>query len=243
MPRAVARIVAVLFALALAGCPARTVPPRPEPKLPPPHPEPELVGRTHVVQPGETLWRISRTYGVTVEELTLANGITDVTQVEAGRTLFIPGPPAPKKPVPPPAPTPEPPKPKPEPAQDGAPLDWPLIGVLYAKFGVRGETQHDGIDLSAPEGTLVRAAADGVVIYSGEQRGYGNIVILQHDGGLITLYAQNKENLVREGMKVRRGDPVARVGEFSRTSGPHLHFEVREGSVPKDPLKYLPPPR
>lgn len=232
-----------LIACVLCGCPTRAVqrppPPRPEVALPPPHAEPELVGKTHVVKPGETLWRISRMYEVEVAELKLANGIDDVTQLEVGRTLFIPGAPEPEQ-ARPPAPSPV----QPPPEQKGnARLDWPLIGVLYAKFGVRGETQHDGIDISAPEGTLVRAADDGLVIYSGEQRGYGKIVIVQHAGGLITLYAQNKENLVREGVKVKRGDPVARVGEFSRTSGPHLHFEVREGSTAKDPLQYLPPPR
>ncbi|MFN7133458.1 MAG: peptidoglycan DD-metalloendopeptidase family protein [Myxococcales bacterium] len=229
-------------ALLLAGCPTTAV--RRAPPVPPAHPEPELVGRTHVVQPGETLWRISRTYGVSVDELVLVNGISDATQLEAGRRLFIPG--AAEASAPPgPVVEPEPavtPKPREQPPSN-APLDWPLIGVLSAQFGVRGEAQHDGIDISAPEGTAVRAAADGEVLFSGEQRGYGNIIIVQHANGLLTLYAQNKENLVREGVRVKKGDVIARVGEFSRTSGPHLHFEVREGSVPKDPLKYLPPPR
>ncbi len=240
MSRALARAALALLAVTLSACPSRTVQRQPDP-LPPAHAEPELVGKTHVVKPGETLWRISRMYGVEVSELTLANGISDVTQLEAGRTLFIPGAPEPAK---------SPPKPKVEPeevrpvvASGDSRLGWPLIGVLYAKFGIRGETQHDGIDISAPEGSLVRSAGDGTVIYSGEQRGYGNIVIVQHAGDLITLYAQNKENLVREGAKVKRGDPVARVGTYSRTSGPHLHFEVREGSTAKDPLDYLPPPQ
>jgi len=81
------------------------------------------------------------------------------------------------------------------------------------------------------------------VIYSGEQKGYGHIVIVRHQGTLITLYAHNHENLVAEGARVRAGDSVAKVGQASRTSGPHVHFEVREGTVAKDPLRYLPPPR
>ncbi len=124
-----------------------------------------------------------------------------------------------------------------------APLEWPLIGVLYARFGPRGETKHDGIDISAPEGTAVNAAADGEVLYSGDQKGYGHVVIVEHPGGLLTLYAHNRENLVREGQKVKRGEPVARVGYAGKTSGPHLHFEVREGGIAKDPFRFLPPPR
>src|SRR5690606_15143784 len=95
VPRAVARAALALLACVLCGCPTRAVQrppaPRPEVALPPPHAEPELVGKTHVVKPGETLWRISRMYEVEVAELKLANGIDDVTQLEVGRTLLIPG--------------------------------------------------------------------------------------------------------------------------------------------------------
>jgi murein DD-endopeptidase MepM/ murein hydrolase activator NlpD len=119
-------------------------------------------------------------------------------------------------------------------------LQWPVKGVLYRGFGVKQGQRHDGIDLSAPEGTPVRAAAAGEVIYVGTQSGYGLIVILRHASGLITLYAHNSEVLVKDGDRVEAGTPVAKVGQTGRTSGPHLHFEVREGTRPRDPLQFLP---
>jgi murein DD-endopeptidase MepM/ murein hydrolase activator NlpD len=122
----------------------------------------------------------------------------------------------------------------------GAPLAWPLQGVLYGRYGVRGGRRHDGIDIAAPEGTPVLAAAAGRVIYAGEQAGYGALVILKHDDGLVTLYAHNSRVLVSEGDRVRSGQPISRVGETGRTTGPHLHFEVREGTRPRNPLLFLP---
>jgi murein DD-endopeptidase MepM/ murein hydrolase activator NlpD len=122
----------------------------------------------------------------------------------------------------------------------GAPLAWPLKGVLYGRYGVRAGRRHDGIDIAAPEGTTVSAAAPGTVIYAGEQTGYGSIVIVRHEGGMVTLYAHNSRLLVDEGAHVKRGEPIAKVGQTGRTTGPHLHFEVREGTRPRNPLLYLP---
>jgi lipoprotein NlpD len=135
--------------------------------------------------------------------------------------------------------TPTPPRAPPPAVRDTA-LAWPLKGVLYGRYGVRAGRRHDGIDIAAPEGTAVGAAAAGTVIYAGEQAGYGSIVIVRHDDGLVTLYAHASRLLVEEGARVRRGDPVARVGQTGRTTGPHLHFEVREGTRPRNPLLYLP---
>jgi murein DD-endopeptidase MepM/ murein hydrolase activator NlpD len=125
------------------------------------------------------------------------------------------------------------------PAPDGAALSWPLRGVLYGRFGWRGGQRHDGIDIAAPEGTAVVAAADGTVIFAGRQEGYGSIVILRHAGGLVTLYAHASALLVKRGQQVERGTPVARVGQTGKTTGPHLHFEVRQGTRPRDPLLFL----
>ena len=111
--------------------------------------------------------------------------------------------------------------------------------MLYGRYGVREGRRHDGIDLAAPEGTPVAAAAAGTVIYAGEQAGYGALVILRHEGGLVTVYAHNSRLLVKEGDRVARGEPIARVGETGRTTGPHLHFEVRVGTQPRDPLGFL----
>ena len=99
---------------------------------------------------------------------------------------------------------------------------------------------HLGHRLAAPEGTVIGAAAAGTVIYAGEQSGYGSIIILRHPDGLVTLYAHCSALLVEEGRAVRQGEPVAKVGQTGRTSGPHLHFEVREGTKPRNPLLFLP---
>jgi murein DD-endopeptidase MepM/ murein hydrolase activator NlpD len=112
-------------------------------------------------------------------------------------------------------------------------------GLLYSRFGTRQGQRHDGIDLAAPEGAPVAAAADGTVVYAGEQAGYGQVVILRHAGGLLTLYAHNARVVVPEGSRVKAGETIARVGQSGKTTGPHLHFEVREGTRPRDPLLYL----
>jgi len=99
---------------------------------------------------------------------------------------------------------------------------------------------HDGIDIAAPEGTPIHAVERGEVIFSDQLRGYGNIVILRHGGGLVSVYAHNQANLVREGDKVERGDVIAKVGSTGRVSGPHLHFEIRKNNMAQDPLRFLP---
>ncbi len=117
---------------------------------------------------------------------------------------------------------------------------WPVKGVLYSKYGMRDGLKHDGIDISAPEGTPVVAAADGRVIYSGDGvSGYGNLIIVKHEGHFATVYAHNKENLVAKGDFVSAGQLIARVGQTGRASGPHLHFELRKNSKPIDPGSHL----
>ena len=122
-------------------------------------------------------------------------------------------------------------------------LLWPVEGQITSKFGPRGNSSHDGLDIAAPSGTPILAAASGEVIHSGALRGYGNLVILRHRDGLVTVYAHNQKNLVREGEFVRRGQAIARVGQTGRASGPHLHFEVRKDNLARNPLRYLPEDR
>ena len=87
---------------------------------------------------------------------------------------------------------------------------------------------------------MLNAVERGEVIFSDQLRGYGNIVILRHTGGLVSVYAHNQANLVREGDKVERGDVIAKVGSTGRVSGPHLHFEIRKNNMAQDPLRFLP---
>ena len=122
------------------------------------------------------------------------------------------------------------------------PLRWPVDGQLSDPFGRRSGREHDGIDIRAPLGTAIHSAADGRVIYSGDElRGYGNLVIVRHEGCWATVYAHNEKNLVAKGDFVTQGQQIARVGNTGRTSGPHLHFELRCGKVPRDPTPYLEP--
>ncbi|MBI5067210.1 MAG: peptidoglycan DD-metalloendopeptidase family protein [Deltaproteobacteria bacterium] len=236
---------------------------------PEPHIEPELLGAIHVVKQGETVYRIARTYGLEVRDLLEVNDLSDPRQLRVGMELFVPGargprpvpalgaagpaevaePDEPAEPEPPPGARPRPPAPGAAPPASERPaarpsgkeplLRWPVKGLLYSRFGMRQGQRHDGIDLAAPEGSPVTAAADGAVVYAGQQAGYGHVVILRHARGLLTVYAHNARLLVAEGDKVRAGDPIARVGQSGKTTGPHLHFEVREGAKPRDPLVYL----
>lgn len=227
----------------LAGCAsAPKPPPIPLAASAELHVEPDLVGATHVVKKGETIYRIARTYGVEPRDLMEVNDLTDPRLLKPGMEIFVPGALRPLDVPPlPPGVVPEPePVPSPAPAPRDALLHWPLHGVLYSRFGVRQGQRHDGIDISAPEGTPVLAAGAGVVVYTGRQSGYGAIVIVKHDGGLVTLYAHNSAVLVKDGDRVDAGTPIARVGQSGRTTGPHLHFEVREGTKPRDPIPFLP---
>jgi len=120
-------------------------------------------------------------------------------------------------------------------------LLWPVNGIVTSKFGRRGSRMHDGIDIGAKEGTPVHAAAAGVVVYADSRlTGYGKLVIIRHVRNLFTAYAHNQRMLVKKGERVRAGDVIARVGHTGRATGPHLHFEVRQGSTPVNPLAYLP---
>jgi len=130
----------------------------------------------------------------------------------------------------------------PRPAVHPGALEWPLRGVLYARFGRKGKTPHDGIDLSAPAGTPVKTAGEGTVLFAGPQQGYGLLVIVEHPHGLVSVYAHNRDLRVRTGQALREGQVIATVGESGKTSGPHLHFEVRRDGEPVDPLPLLGPP-
>ncbi len=119
-------------------------------------------------------------------------------------------------------------------------LSWPVKGKITSLFGRRGSRMHDGIDISAKQGTPVHAADAGTVVYADHRlSGYGKLVIIRHARNLFTAYAHNQRNLVKKGARVHKGDMIARVGHTGRASGAHLHFEVRHGSTAVDPLAYL----
>lgn len=121
----------------------------------------------------------------------------------------------------------------------------PVHGVVSSPFGLRpdpfnGEARfHDGVDIAAPSGTSVKAAAAGKVIFSGQAGGYGNLVEVDHGNGLITRYGHNAANLVSLGDEIAAGQPIALVGSTGRSTGAHLHFEVRRAGKPVNPEALL----
>ena len=214
-------------------------------------------GVYHKVEKGQTLWRIAKTYNVDIQEVAEWNDIADPTEINTGEKIFIPGAWRLLKVEPYKAP---------EEITGGAEkkasdwqamrhteepagkivlerwrFGWPVKGSVISPFGMRSGKKHDGIDIAAPEGSAVLAAAEGEIIYSDDGiRGYGNIVMLKHDDGFITVYAHNEENLVKVGDFVRRGEIIGKVGNTGHSSGPHLHFEVRKDRRPRNPLFFLP---
>lgn len=213
-------------------------------------------GIYHTVKKGETLWRISKIYGVDVKDLASANAIKSPSDLEAGKRIFIPAASAVK-------PSNKQTKNKKATAVIPAALEsvtdvekehlggrvrfsrekflWPVRGSLSSHFGLRDGVRHDGIDIRVPEGTPVKAADAGQVAYiSTNMRGYGNIIILKHRDGFYTVYAHNKNNLVNPGDTVNKGAVIATAGATGNAQAAQLHFEVRQGRHTLDPLFYLP---
>ncbi len=117
---------------------------------------------------------------------------------------------------------------------------WPVRGVVSSEYGRRWGTFHNGIDILAPFGSKIKAVRSGKVIHSGEDPGYGNVVIIYHGHGISTVYAHASKLLVTKGMRVQRGQAIARIGSTGRSTGPHLHFEIRRFEEPQNPINYLP---
>jgi murein DD-endopeptidase MepM/ murein hydrolase activator NlpD len=118
---------------------------------------------------------------------------------------------------------------------------WPVRGKVITSYGAKTNGKaNDGINLAVPEGTPVKAAEDGVVAYSGnELKGYGNLVLVRHSNGYVTAYAHASELLVRRGDTIKRGQIIAKSGQSGEVGSPQLHFEIRKGSSPVDPLQFL----
>ncbi len=223
----------------------------------------------YTMKNGDSLYGIARQHGVTLEELKRANSITDPTKVWAGTVLSVPGrsetaaadrappsagPPrvvqvptriinaAPDQAVKSASRT--------DVTTDAGPpaaeamstkFRWPVRGRVIAGFGKRPDgTHNDGINLAVPLGTEVHAAEAGRVAYAGnELKGYGNLILIRHPNGWVSAYAHAEQMLVKSGDTVRRGQVIARAGKTGTVDQPQLHFELREGSRPVDPLPHL----
>lgn len=193
-------------------------------------------GIYHEVEPGQTAYRIARAYGVEVRDLMEQNDIEDPRTLRIGELLWIPGASHTIH---------VPPYERAKPAggaalPSGKRFVRPLHGSVSSGYGTRGGRLHDGIDILAPEGTKVRAAAYGVVIYAGDgMKGYGNAVVIDHGEDVTTLYAHLQEIRVKSGDAVAAGEPIGTVGTTGNATTPHLHFELRMGEQAVDPERYL----
>ena len=230
-------------------------------------------GIYHTVQPGQTLYRIAKTYEIDESRLARINHIKDPKQLKASQKLYIPGvtqlrkvpatafrsvstkpsvtssPSVTKK-----QPTTSPAKrvvrkpavnsqtqtAKPSKPAKGV-FVWPLKGTLLNKFGKQGQNVYKGIEIGAPKGSTVVAAASGKVIYSGSAiSGYGNLVILEHSDSYFSVYGFNHKTLVKMDDHVGQGEKIALSGLPPSGESARLHFEIRKGKSAVNPILYLP---
>ncbi len=204
--------------------------PQPQPYVPPAAPTPIGAAPESAPQPSSTPQDLGG--GVSSSGLPPLQG--DPTPTAAPQTAQI-------DPTPLPAPAAKSTEGEPLPALKSSSFIWPVDGRVISKFGQgKDNTRNDGINIAAPNGAPVLAAADGIVAYAGsELKGFGNMVLLRHPDGWVTAYAHNSSLLVQKGAKVRQGQTIARVGSSGNVDKPQLHFELRQGTKAVDPMKVL----
>lgn len=185
--------------------------------------------QVHIIRRGETLWDIARKYNVDLAVLERMNSNMQASNLKIGDQLNLP--------------------------RDTSRIAfseshtpsrsivsrfiWPIRGSITSPYGWRSSGFHHGVDIAGDFGDPVRAAAGGVVSFTGYVSLYGNTVIIDHPDGRQTLYAHLKHIDVSQGDRVARGAVIAAVGSTGRSTGPHLHFEIKQGDTREDPLAYL----
>ncbi len=211
------------------------------------------VAHVHTVQKGETGYSISRQYGVTVSALMTENKVKYPYRLSVGQKLTLPGGAELKtaantsSSASTPSSTARRQAVRPAvssaaaPPRSGTGFHWPVEGKIASRYGPKqGGLHNDGINILAKQGSPVHASESGVVVYaSNALEGYGNLLLVRHQGGWMTAYAHNERLLVRPGQKVGKGEVIARVGTTGSVTVPQLHFEIRKGRQALDPLKYL----
>lgn len=190
---------------------------------------PGIQARIHIISRGETLWDIARHYNVDLGELQRLNSNKNVNNLKIGDQINLPGDTArvalseslkPSRSI-------------------VSRFTWPIRGTITSPYGWRSSGFHHGLDIAGDLGDSVQAAAGGVVSSTGYISLYGNTVIIDHFDGKQTLYAHLSQIKVKPGDRVARGAIIATVGSTGRSTGPHLHFEIRQGDIREDPLAYL----
>ena len=189
-------------------------------------PEPERTGVYHKVKKGETLWRIAKTYNVSIADIIRVNNIPKAATIEKDQLVFIPGVVAVKDVVL-------------ETDDSQNEFIWPVQGKVIRYFHERnGEQVSQGIDIKTREGAEVRAARMGRVVFADHLSGYGFTVILDHNDGFHSVYARNAKLLVKLDDYALKDTAIARAGRGSNLA--YLHFEIRKNAIEDNPLFYLP---
>lgn len=196
------------------------------------------------VKQGHTVDKLAKEYGIFAESVLSANQINKGDALTTGKEIFLPGAKAitfvesngkkgavaqnVKQMVA---------------AKQG--FGWPVVGKISSPFGWRrdpvrgGRDFHTGLDIKAPKGRPIVASASGRVVHSGWMGGYGKTIVISHPSGMTTLYAHCSQLLVKTGTNVKRGERVALVGSTGRSTGNHVHFEIRRSGTPMNPLKFI----
>ncbi|MGE5390444.1 MAG: peptidoglycan DD-metalloendopeptidase family protein [Deltaproteobacteria bacterium] len=183
----------------------------------------------HRISAGETLWDIACLAGVSVEQLEALNPGVEPDRLRIGEVLNVPSSGLRQQ----------------TPANKSSRgisriiLNWPIVGEITSYFGWRDRAFHYGLDIAGETGEPIRAAAGGVITFSGWKGNYGKAVIIEHPDGRQTVYGHMQRILVDTGEIVQRGETIGRVGSTGHSTGPHLHFEIRQEGTCINPLSYL----
>ena len=223
----------ILLLFSALSCVSRVTPPAP---LPPPVKKSE--GLYHTVKKNETLWRICKTYKVSMQDVAELNNIKNPARIKAGDNIFIPGA---REQLTVRVSQKDSEAASPEITMKKGLFIWPVKGPVITQFGINNGFKNDGIDIAVSAGSSVVASYDGQVVFSSDLKGYGKTIIIQHRDKLATVYANNKTNLVKKGDAVKTGQVIAATGGTGEgSSAPHLHFQIREHNQARNPLFYLP---
>ncbi|MFA6142252.1 MAG: LysM peptidoglycan-binding domain-containing M23 family metallopeptidase [Candidatus Omnitrophota bacterium] len=214
-------LLTMLFISFLSGCASAPTRPIATP------PTSNIRGIHYTVRPGDTVWSISRMYGVDMDTILKANSIHDSSAIERGQVLIIPATLKPKEPR--------------NLSYSSESFIWPVKGCTIASYGDKIDNAiNKGIDIQAPDGASVTASRSGRVVYCDSHlKGFGKTVILDHGDNYQTVYSYNSEILVKVGDNVSRRDIIARVGRSGRAKEASLHFEIRKDGKPRNPMYYL----
>ncbi|MFA4993341.1 MAG: LysM peptidoglycan-binding domain-containing M23 family metallopeptidase [Candidatus Omnitrophota bacterium] len=218
------RIILILVVLVVSGCassPVYTV-------TRPPVSHQIVPGLAHRVEPKQTLWRISRMYNVDIDDILRANNISEDSTIEIGQVLVIPGRLKPQSDEPG--------------LSSGDDFIWPLKGKIIAGFGVSYRNLiNKGINIQVSMDADILASRSGkIVFYAADFGNFGRTLIIDHGNGLRSIYSGASDFFVQPGENVQRGALIGRIGSTFKGKNNYLHFEIRKGAMPQNPLFYLP---